>query len=69
MEATPTFALLNQFLVWKAKKMLAQCDHDLVLIEYYKKRLESRLKNGKKHTNKLILTEITELTELQLPTD
>lgn len=41
MEATPTFTLSNQFLVWIAKKVLAHYDLDLVLTEYYKERLEA----------------------------
>ena len=69
MEATPTFALPNQFLVWVAKKVLAQSDLDLVLTEYYKERLESRLKNRETHTNGLILTESTDTTGLRIPTD
>ena len=69
MEATPTLTLPNQFLVWVAKKVLAQSDLDLVLTEYYKERLESRLKNRETHANGLILTESTESTRLQIPTD
>ena len=69
IEATPTFALPNQFLVWVAKKVLAQSDLDLVLTEYYKERLESRLKNRETHTNGLILTESTNSTGLRIPTD
>lgn len=46
---TPTFALSNQFLVWVAKKFLAQSDLDLVLTEYHKERLESRRKNRETH--------------------
>ena len=64
MEAAPTFTLPNQFLVWVAKKVFAQCDLDLVLTEYYKKRLESRLKNREKHAN-----ESTNSTKLQIPID
>lgn len=44
-------------------------DLDLVLIEYYKKRLDSQQKNREKSTNQLDLTELTETTGLQLPTD
>ena len=51
MEATSTFTLPNQFSVWVGKKIFAQSDLDLVLTEYYKKRLESRLKNRGTHTN------------------
>ena len=69
MEATPTFALPNQFLVWVAKKVLAKCDLDLVLTEYYKERLESRLKNRERHTKKPVPNKLTEPTGLQLPTD
>lgn len=64
MKGTPSFALPNQFLVWVAKKILARCDLDLVLAEYYKKRLESRLKNRERDTNESILTKLIELTRL-----
>ena len=50
-EATPNFALNNQFLVWVAKKVLGQSDLDLLLTKYYKARLESRLKNRTTHIN------------------
>ena len=65
MEATPNFALPNQFLVWVAKKVLAHYDLDLVLTDYYKERLESQLKNRETHTNE---NNSTESTELLLPT-
>ena len=60
MEATPTFALPNQFLVWVAKKVLVQSDLDLVLTDYYEERLESRLENRETHTTEYISTEPTE---------
>ena len=69
MEATPNFALPNQFLVWVAKKVLTHCDLDLVLTDYYKKRLESQLKNRETDTKTPVLTELNESTGLQLPTD
>ena len=69
MEATPTFALPNQFLVWVVGKILAHCDLDLVLTEYYKERLDSQLKNRETHMNGLDSTELPETTGLQLPTD
>ena len=69
MEAIPTFTLPNQFLLWVVKKVFVQSDLDLILNEYYKKRVQSQLKNRKTHTNGLILTESTYLTRLQIPTD
>ena len=51
VEATRIFTLPNLFLVWKAKKNLVKCDLVLVLTEYYKKRIESRLKNRKTYMN------------------
>lgn len=47
MKVIPTFALPIQFLIWIAKKVLAQSNLDLLLTKYYKKRLESQLKNRK----------------------
>ena len=41
MEATPTFTLPNQFLVWVTKKVLAHCDLNLLQTEYHKERLEA----------------------------
>ena len=67
MEATPTFALSNQFLVWVAKMVLAKCDIDLVLTEYYKERLESRLKIRETHLNENKLIEFTVLNTPNLP--
>lgn len=69
IEATPTFALPTQFLVWIAEKVLAQPDLDLVLTEYYKDGLESRLNNRQIPTNGLILTELTNSTGLQIPSN
>ena len=40
MKLVPIFKLPNQFLVWMAQKFIAQSDLDLLLIKYYKKRLE-----------------------------
>lgn len=40
MEAAPTFILSKRFFISVAKKTLASCDFDLVLTEYYKKKLE-----------------------------
>lgn len=45
METASSFALPNQFLVYKAKKILVQCDLDIVLIEHYEQSLESWQKN------------------------
>ena len=45
IEPAPTFELPNQFLVWVAQKVIALSDLDLLLTEYYKERLEPRLKN------------------------
>ena len=56
-EATPTFALTNQFLIWVAKKVFAQSDLDFVLTEYYKERLEFQLKNRETHMNENKSTE------------
>ena len=69
MEAAPHFALPNQLLVWVAEKVFAHFDLDLVLTEYYKERLGSQLKNRETHTKAPVLTELNELTGLQLPTD
>ena len=67
IEPVPTFELPNQFLVWVAQKVLALSDLDLLLTEYYKERLNPRLKNEKKiHTTDQTSTE---LTRLRLPTD
>lgn len=67
MKATPTFALPNQFLVWVAKKVLAKCDMDLVLTEYYEERLESQLKIRETHLNENKSIEFTELNTPNLP--
>lgn len=61
IEATPTFMLLCQFLVWIAKKLFAQYDINLVLTEYYKQRLGSQVKNREIHTNEEKSTEPTVL--------
>lgn len=62
MEATPTLALSNQSLVWGAKNVLAQSDLDFVLTEYFKERLESRLKNRETHMDEDNSTEPNVLT-------
>lgn len=62
MEATPIFVLPSQFLVWIGKKILAQSDLDLVVMEYYKDRRESQLKNRRKSMNDNNLTELTTST-------
>ena len=67
MEATPNFALPSPFLVWVAKKVLAHCDLDLVLTEYYKERLESQLKNRETDTNDDKSTESNVLNKSSLP--
>ena len=77
MEGTPTFALPNEFLIWVAAKVLANCNLDLVLTEYYKESLESQLKNRDTHirtnahasTEPTESTDLTESTHLRLPTD
>lgn len=68
-ETTPYFALSKQFLVWMAEKFHTYYDLNLVLTEYYKKRLRSQLKNKKMYTKAPILTKSNELTRLQLLTD
>ena len=69
MERTPTFALPNEFLIWVAAKVLANCNLDLLLTEYYKERLESQLKNRDTHTQKYAnSTELTDFTRLNIPT-
>ena len=60
----PNFVLPNEFLIWVAKKILAHNDLDLVLIDYYKKRLESQLKNKEIDTKTPVLTELNKLTGL-----
>lgn len=60
MEATPTFALPNQSLVWVAKKVLAQSDLDVALTDYYQERLEPRLKNRETHMKDYTSIESTE---------
>ena len=74
IEPAPTFELPNQFLVWVAQKVIAQSDLDLLLTEYYKESLESRLKNRETHTidhipTDYLSTESTESTELRRSTD
>lgn len=70
IESTPTFELPNQFLVWIAQKVLALCYLDLLLIEYYKERLEPRLKNIKERdTTVHMSTLLMRLTRLQLSTN
>ncbi len=69
IEPAPTFELPDQFLVWVAQKVLARSDLDLLLTEYYKKRLESQLKNRETYKTNHISTELTELTGLRLPTN
>lgn len=63
------FEYFNQFLVWIAQKILALSNFDLLIIEYYKKRLETQLKKKWIYTNNYILIELTKLTGLQLPTN
>lgn len=64
-----TFELPYQFLVWVAQKVLALSDLDLLLTEYYKERLEPRLKKKGTSTTDHTSIELTELTGLQLPTE
>ena len=65
----PNFVLSNQFLVWVTKKVLTHCNLNLVLTDYYKKRLESQLKNKEIDIKTPILTKLNKSTELRLPTD
>ena len=65
IKPTPTFELPNQFLVWVAQKVLTRSDLDLLLTEYYKKRLESQLKNKEIYMNE---DNSTESIVLSLPT-
>ncbi len=65
IEPAPTFEFSNQFLVWVSQKVLERSDLDLLLTEYYKKRLESQLKNKQTHMNE---DNSTESTVLLLPT-
>lgn len=65
METILIFTLLNQFLVWMTKKNFLQFDLNLILTEYYKKRLKSQLKNKKTHINE---KKLTKSIELLLPT-
>ncbi len=76
IESVPTFELPNQFLVWVAEKVIAQSDLDFLLTEYYKERLESRMKNREDTidhipTNYLLTksTESIESTKLRIPID
>lgn len=68
MEKTPTFILYNKFLIWVVAKVLPNCNLNFVLTEYYKERLESRLKNRETCMNTHISTEHTELTDLMKST-
>ena len=70
MEKTPTFALPNEFLIWVAAKFLVNCDLNLLLTEYYKEVLESRLKNRETwtHAHKNS-AKSTDNSRLNLPTD
>lgn len=54
--------VIHESLVWVAKKVLAQWDLDFVLTEYFKERLESRLKNRETHMDEDNSTEPNVLT-------
>lgn len=69
IETTPNFILPNRFLIWVAKKFLAHCDLDLVLIYYDIEKLNSQLKNKETDTKIPVLTKLTKTTRLQLSTD
>lgn len=69
METIQTFVLPSQFLVWVAKKIFAHRELDLVLTEYYNKRLESQPENRETHTKASVLTKSNKLTGLGLSTD
>lgn len=45
MEKILTFILSNEFFIWVAAKFLANYKFNLLLIKYYKERLEPQLKN------------------------
>lgn len=45
MEKITTFVLLYEFFIWVAPQFLANYNLNLLLTEYYKKRLKSELKN------------------------
>lgn len=61
MKSAPKFELPHQFFVWVAQKLIVFSDVDLLLIEYYKKRLNPQEKNGKIYTTDHKLTELTKL--------
>ena len=52
MEISATFVMPSRILSWLGAKILADCDTELVLEEYYKERLETRLKKKKEKTEK-----------------
>ena len=66
METVPIFVLANQLLVWVVGKVLVYYNLDLVLTEYYKKRLDFQMKNKKTYTNEDKLTESIVLNILNL---
>lgn len=60
------FILLNSFLVQVIKKFFTKYDLDLILTEYYKKRLESQLKIREIHLNENKSTEFIVLNTSNL---
>lgn len=70
MEKIPTFALLNKFFIWVAANFLVNCDLNLLLTEYYKEVLESRLKNEETQTyTHIIFAKPADNFRLNLSTD
>lgn len=70
MEKTSTFGLPNEFLIWVAAKLLVYCNLNLLLTEYYKEILESRLKNRETRTHANINSKkLTVNSRLNLTTD
>ena len=60
----------NEFLIWVAAKFLVNCDLNLLLTEYYKEVLESRLKNRETRTHANINSaKSTDNSRLNLTTD
>lgn len=62
METMPNFALPNQFLVRLAKKVPTHYDFDLVLTNYYKKRMEFQLRNKETDMKTPVLIKLNEST-------
>lgn len=70
MEKILTFASPNEFSILVAAKFLVNCNLHLLLTEYYKEILESRLKNREARRNGHIISiKLTNNSRLNLPTD